>query len=263
MLNQKNTSRKAIYDWFVNLTGDENVKLGEGGLVDAYDEDGVTNSLITKEDHFKFRKQAFAEIYHSGGQIGFDGIIQKALYFGQSILSQQPADYLGQKCGMDSDDNIAIDLRGNVLTCQNVSAAETSMNGNSHKIGTLDDFNNIQLNTSTHWSSRPHCSKCPVLHLCKGACMFLENKYWETSCANSYSDNVVLFSLAFFQLTGGFMPFIIDSEELPDVRKDIWGDAMTHEEDKVRKIIPIKVINEKVGEIDNVQVYGKSRIDSV
>ena len=39
MMNVKNKSRKAVYDWFVNLTGDPNVLLGEGGIVDAYDEE--------------------------------------------------------------------------------------------------------------------------------------------------------------------------------------------------------------------------------
>jgi uncharacterized protein len=263
MLNSKNTSRKAIYDWFVNLTGDENVQLGEGGIVDAYDEDGITNSLITKKDHFDFRKQAFSELFHCEGKIGFNSILMKALYFGQSVLNHQPAEYLGQKCGMDDGGNIAIDLRGNVITCQNVSAAETAMNGNSHKIGTIDDYENIKLNTATHWSSRPHCSSCPVLHLCKGACMFLENKYWETSCSNSYSDNIVLFSLVFYELTGGYMPFMIESDTLPDERKDIWGDILKHEEVKTKKIIPIKVVNETVGELDGVAVYGKSRIEPV
>ena len=215
MLNQKNTSRKAIYDWFVNLTGDENVQLGEGSLVDAYDEDGVTNSLITKKDHFDFRRQAFGEFVQTSGNIGFKGLITKIGAFGQAVLSHQKADYLGQKCGMDDEGVIAVDLRGNVITCQNVSAAETAMNGNSHKIGSLDDFDNVKLNTATHWSKRDNCSNCPVLHLCKGACMFLEDKYWETSCSNAYSDNVVFFALAFMEITGGYIPTLIKSETLP------------------------------------------------
>lgn len=263
MLNQKNTSRKAIYDWFVNLTGDENVKLGEGSLVDAYDEDGVTNSLITKEDHFKFRQQAFGEIISSNGRIGFDGVLLKAAGFGYDVLTHKEADYLGQKCGMDGENVIAVDLRGNVITCQNVSAAETAMNGESHKIGSLDDYSNVKLNTSTHWSNRNNCSSCPVLHLCKGACMFLEGKYWETSCANSYSDNVALFSLAFMEITGGYIPTLIKSDTLPLERQDIWGTRFEHKEEPKRKIIPLKVINEQVAEIDDVPVYGKSRIETL
>lgn len=264
MLNQKNTSRKAIYDWFVNLTGDENVKLGEGGIVDAYDEDGATNSLLTKADHFKFRQQAFGEILESQGTIGFDSIIGKIAMFAQGVLSHQKADYLGQKCGMDGEHVISVDLRGNVITCQNVSAVETAMNGESHKIGSLDDYDNVKLNTSTHWSNRKHCSECPVLHLCKGACMFLEGKYWDISCSNSYSDNVALFSLAFMEITGGYIPTLIKGENLPLERQDIWGTKFEHIETyKPMKTIPIKVVTEVNSTIDEIPVYGKSRIEPV
>jgi uncharacterized protein len=264
MLNSKNTSRKAIYDWFVNLTGDDNVVLGEGGIVDAYDEDGATNSLITKEDHFKFRQQAFGELLGSEAKMGFIGIGGKMAAFTHALLSHQKADYLGQKCGMDGDNVIAVDLRGNVITCQNVSSAETAMNGNSHKIGTLDDYDNVKLDTSTHWSKRDNCSNCPVLHLCKGACMFLEGKYWDISCANSYSDNVALFALVFTVLTDGYVPTLIESDNLPLDRKDIWGNRFTHEETvKPVKTFPIKVVAEKVSVIDDVPVYGKSRIEQI
>ena len=77
MLNSKNQSRKEIYDWFVNLTGDEDINLGEGAIVDAYDEDGITNSLLTKKDHFEFRQKAFSEIFSTEGKIGFRSQIEK------------------------------------------------------------------------------------------------------------------------------------------------------------------------------------------
>jgi hypothetical protein len=63
MLNYKNQSRKEIYDWFVILTGDERVILVAGSMVDAYDEEGISYSLITKKEHFDFRQKAFGELY--------------------------------------------------------------------------------------------------------------------------------------------------------------------------------------------------------
>lgn len=263
MLNSKNQSRKAIYDWFVNLTGDENVNLGEGGIVDAYDEDGITNSLITKQDHFKYRQQAFGEIYASGGKIGFNSIIMKMAGFGQSLMNQQPASFLGQKCGMDGENVIAVDLRGNVITCQNVSAAETSKNDEPHLGGNLDDYDNVKFTSSTHWSNRKECPSCPVLHLCKGACMFLDKKFWDISCANAYSDNVAMFALVFSQVTGGYIPTLIEGEGLPLERKDIWGTIYEHKEEPVKRPFPIKVVTEQVAVIDEVPVYGKSRIESI
>lgn len=257
MLSAKNKSRKAIYDWFVNLTGDEHIALGEGSIVDAYDEDGLTNSLQSKQDHFEFRRQAFSDIYSTNGKIGFIGQINKIDDFTRSVLSQSHAKYLGQKCGMDNEHALAVDLHGNVLTCQNVSAVEVSKNGQSHLGGNLKDYDNVKITTSTHWSNRENCSSCPVLHLCKGACMFLEGKFWETSCANSYSDNVSLFALAIEKMTG-YIPTLIKGDGLPLDRQDIFGTTFQHEDAPKKKIIPIKVISNIGNSIDGVSVYGKA-----
>ncbi len=258
MLSKNNQSRKAIHNWFIDLTGNENIVLGEGTIVDAYDEDGITNSLTTKEEHFNFRRNAFKEILENDGYIGFQAIIDKIDSFSRAVLSQSDAKYLGQKCGMDDAHVLAVDLHGNVLTCQNVSAVETSKNGESHLGGTLSDYDNVSITTSTHWSNRDACPKCPVLHLCKGACMFLDNKYWETSCANAYSDNVPLFALAIQKMTG-YIPTLIKGDGLPLERQDIFGTNFKHEEKPVRKIIPIQVVSEMT-KVNDIEVYGKARV---
>jgi uncharacterized protein len=262
MLNSKNQSRKEIYDWFVNLTGDENVKLGEGSLVDAYDEEGISNSLITKKEHFEFRKKAFGELYGTGGKIGFVAQLGKIDSLISSILNHTEAKYLGQKCGMDDEHTIAVDLRGNVMTCQNVSSLEISKNGESHHGGNLSDYSNVELKSVTHWSNRKECPECPVLHICKGACMFLDEKFWDISCANAYSDNVALFASAFTLITNGYVPTLIKSDTLPLDRQDIFGTIFQHGEEKDRKkIIPIKVVKEIVGVVNDIPVYGKSRLE--
>lgn len=261
MMNSKNTSRKAVYEYFVELTGDPSVRIGEGSIVDAYDEDGASNSLQTLEEHFNYRRQSFSEIFASNGQIGVTTVLDKIDGFTKSTLAHNHSKYLAQKCGMDNENTIAIDLRGNVITCQNVSATETAMNGESHLGGSITDMDNVVIKTSTHWTSRKECSGCPVLHLCKGACMFLDKKYWDISCANAYSDNVPLFALSFEKITG-YIPVLIKHDDLPIERQDIWGVKFKHEEKQVKKIIPIKVVSEKVAVIDDVEVYGKSRLES-
>lgn len=260
MMNAKNKSRKEVYEWFVNLTGDKFVNLGEGGIVDAYDEDGITNSLQTLEEHFEYRRTAFADIFTTRGEIGFQGQIRKIDTFTRNILGHSNAKNLNQKCGMDDENTLAVDLRGNVLTCQNVSALEISKNGEPHLGGNLDDFDNVALKSVTHWSNRKECSSCPVLHLCKGACMFLDKKFWDISCANAYSDNIPFFALSFEMITG-YIPTLIKADGLPLERQDIWGTIYKHEEKPVKKIIPIKVVSEVIGKIDDVEVYGKSRVE--
>jgi uncharacterized protein len=262
MMNSKNKSRKAVYDWFVDMIGDPNIQLGEGGIVDAYDEDGVTNSLQTKQEHFEYRRLSFSDIYTTQGQIGFVNIISKINGLVHNILTHSNAKYLGQKCNMDDEHSLAVDLRGNVMTCQNVSALETSKNGESHFGGTLQDYDNVEIKSSTHWSNRKECSGCPVLHICKGACMFLDKKFWDISCANAYSDNVSLFALAIEAITG-YIPTLIKNDELPLDRQDIFGTIFEHKEDVKKKIIPIKVVTEVVGEIEGVEVYGKAKLAEI
>lgn len=231
MLNRSNTSRRDIYQWFVNLTGDESVRLGEGTLIDAYDDDGVAASLKSDAEHWLFRQTAFTDIWDTNGEIGFDGIIGKINAFMDSARKQVPAFTLGQKCGMDRHDTLAIDLRGNVLTCQNTSAVERAPNGQPHRAGHISNMRSVAVRSSTHWSEREHCSKCPVIHLCQGSCMFLEGDRWDVSCANAYSDNIALFALAFARLTGGFIPVIIepiDADDFPANRRDIWGGGAGH-----------------------------------
>lgn len=261
MLNAKNQSRKAIYDWFVELTGNPDIQLGEGTIVDSYDEDGMQNSLQTLEEHFQFRRTGFSDIFTTQGKIGFMGILSKINNFTQSILTHHDSKSLGQKCGMDNENTLAIDLRGNVLTCQNVSSLEISKNGESHLGGNLDDYDNVAIKTSTHWSSRAECPKCPVLHLCKGACMFLDKKFWDISCANAYSDNVALFALAIQNITG-YIPTLIKQDELPLERQDIFGTVYEHKEPEKKRIIPIKVVSEVIGKLDGVAVYGKSHLEA-
>ena len=185
--------------------------------------------------------------------------LDKINQFTNAVLSQSNSVYLGQKCGMDDEHVLAVDMHGNVLTCQNVSAVETGKNGESHLGGNLDAYEDVAIKTSTHWSNRDSCSSCPVLHLCKGACMFLDNKFWEISCANAYSDNVALFALSIYKMTG-YIPTVIKAEGLPLDRQDIFGTVFKHEETPIRKIIPIKVVSEVVGKIDDVEIYGKSRV---
>jgi uncharacterized protein len=179
-----------------------------------------------------------------------------------SILSHRESKYLGQKCGMDDEHTISVDLRGNVMTCQNVSSLEISKNGESHHGGTLDNYSDVELKSVTHWSNRKECPECPVLHICKGACMFLDEKYWDISCANAYSDNVALFAAAFTVMTNGYIPTLIKSDTLPLDRQDIFGTIFEHNEENKKKIIPIKVVKEIIGTVDDVAVYGKSRLET-
>ena len=92
--------------------------------------------------------------------------------------------------------------------------------------------------------------------------MFLDEKFWDISCANSYSDNIPFFVLAIQDITG-YIPTLIKGDGLPLERQDIFGTIYEHKEDLKKKIIPIKVISEKIGVIEGVEIYGKSKVETI
>jgi uncharacterized protein len=240
MLNRENQSRAAIQAFFVELIGDPKVLIGEGGFVDAYDAGGIAQSLRPEEFH-SFRRQAFHDIRH--GKAGrISSVRDRVMSFVNSLRFERPASSLGQKCGMDRLDSIAVDLKGNVLTCQNVSAAALAPNGESHRIGHTSRLGQVALKTATHWSHRIECPGCPVLQICKGSCMFLQGSLWEASCGNAYSDALPIFTAGIEFLTG-LVPVHIEGD-LPETRKDVFGFSKPGEagESANRKPFPIPVV---------------------
>jgi uncharacterized protein len=218
MMHRQNASRAAVQEWFVARFG-PGVRIGEGVFIDPYDRGGAANSLRPSEHH-EYRARSFSEL-RSGRVSAFSVAHSKMRGFHEALAKRRPASALGQKCGMDRDENIAVTLKGDVLTCQNVSPVSRAMNGESHKIGTVDKLNEVRLTTSTHWSHRDECKNCPVLHLCGGACMFLEGRLFEMGCDNSFSDNIAFFAGTIEHLTG-MIPVHIEGPQRPE-RQWIWG----------------------------------------
>lgn len=240
MVNRSNQSRAAIQAFFAELTGDPDVMIGEGGFVDAYDDGGRALSLKPDEFH-AFRRLAFQEIRQ--GKAGrISSVRDRTMSFVNSLRFKRPASSLGQKCGMDRADSMAVDLKGNVLTCQNVSAAAVAPNGEPHRIGHTKQMQDVALKTAAHWSHRQECPGCPVLQICKGACMFLEGPLWDVSCDNAYSDALPIFAAGIEFLTG-LVPVHIEGE-LSEERKDIFGfsEQARAPRDSPTKPFPIAVV---------------------
>jgi uncharacterized protein len=139
---------------------------------------------------------------------------------------------------MEHPDTIAVDLKGNVLTCQNVSSESVGPNGQSHLGGHITDLDSVEIKTMTHWSQRKMCRGCPVLQSCSGTCSFLEGPLRWQGCDNSYDDNIAHFAIA-FELMTGYVPIYIEplDGELPEYRRELWEVVQS---EKPKKMIPIK-----------------------
>lgn len=161
-------------------------------LVTPYDSSGL--KYVSDKNHAReLINKVFKDLlslYPHHLQVGMLGKKLNDLYLSFSTL--RTSDSVGQACSMDLPTSIAVDLDGNVLTCQNVTAS------GGHKIGTVDEFNSIQLNTSIHWSHRSECTKCPVVQVCKGSCMFLKGELWSGACNQHFIWSLAHFSLALY-----------------------------------------------------------------
>ena len=227
MIHKGNPSRANVQKWFLNKVG--TINIGEGGTVDAYDEGGKNMSWSTNEEHIEYRSNAFADII-KGGANNFIIKQQKIESFINTLKSQRPAEALNQKCGMDDPSTIAVDMNGNITTCQNVTASSSNTAGVSHNIGNLSDGNEglekIKINAGTSWVDRKECGDCPVLQLCQGSCLFLapDSDYWNISCNNAYSDNVVWLAASLYEITRGLVLFRIEGPEgFREERRNIFG----------------------------------------
>lgn len=238
MLHADNRSRAHVQAWLQERFG-QDVRIGEGSFIDPYDDGGLASTFQTPADHISFRAMAFKEL-RLGMASNFGVAQQKVMDFVKSIQTARPASALVQKCGMDKADNLAVDLHGNVLTCQNVSAASTAPNGQPHQIGHLSNLQAVKMRTATHWSQRANCASCPVLQLCKGSCMFLEGRLWDAGCDAAYSDNVPFLAAAIEYLTG-CLPYYIEGD-LREDRKDIFGQVHGVPDAPKKRVIPIQPV---------------------
>ena len=193
VLTREHHDLKALKVWFAEKVG-PSACVGLEGVVNVYDaatllgpgrfEPAQLNSLTWS---------VFEALVVDPNAFGLGAKIRDVY---ASLQRRRPIEALGQKCGMDREDTIAVDLRGNVMTCQNTGAKGV------HRIGHVSDFGGIALDTATHFAFRDECMSCPVVQLCKGSCMFLEGEFFKQSCANEFAFNMGVLMAAIWRLTG-------------------------------------------------------------
>ncbi len=193
VLTRENHSLETIANWFRARLGPD-APLSLEGVVNTYDAATLFGSgSFTEDDLRHLSDEVFYALANDPGAFGLGTRLKE---FTDSLIEHRPITALGQKCGMDRADDIAVDLLGNVMTCQNTGAKGV------HKIGHVEAFEDIALDNGTHFAFRPDCMACPVVQLCKGSCMFLEGEFFAQSCRNEYAYNLGILRAALYHPTG-------------------------------------------------------------
>lgn len=199
-----------LWMWFEQRLG--TVKVNVEDVVTDYG--GATMS----DEQLKAIYESVRTYAKSGLAMAFPRLRWSMLQFMATLALKKPLLGGHQVCGMDRHDSLAVDLNGNVLTCQNAGAAS------GHKIGSVECLDDVSLN-STSYMARPNCTSCPVVHLCYGSCMFLKDADFESSCRSSYWFNLAILEGVVHLLTGETV-----------VNISGWKPA------QARRVIPIKVM---------------------
>lgn len=196
VLTLGNHSLKAILDHLCRKMDDNTVVLSTEGIVSIYEPAVEFLMPKTEDDHRVMRRQIYADSKEDGVVYRCNVMYSTIKQFIVGLQNERPAMANWQKCGMDKPDSIAMDLDGNLLTCQNTSSLT------EHKIGTLDDIDNAQLTTSKHWSQHENCQNCPVVQMCRGSCMYLDGKDRWPTCNGHFTFYVAMLAAAIGSMTG-------------------------------------------------------------
>lgn len=215
VLTVKNYSLHKVREYIAEKMGltPMEIPLTTEEIMLPYDAGGMMLSPTLPEEQKQMREVLFEEAAF-GTTLSVSTVFQKLDDFFNSIKTQRPFTVFGQKCGMDSPDILAVDLKGNAMTCQNTNA-----NLPKHNIGKTENIKAMEMTLVHHFRTRSECVRCPVVQLCKGACLFLENEFWTKACDVSYNYNVAMLGAAMYRLTGGILRYI---EGTP--RRDNMGD---------------------------------------
>ena len=198
VLTKKNPDPVETMHWFqkaFDMPNITDITVIFEGVVNIYHDEAKTTQDFSQAD-YNYLRESVADGIIEGTLLKSSTFRNMVDYFIDGLKTARPSVTLGQKCGMDRSDRISVDLKGNVMTCQNTGAK------GKHGIGTVAEFDKIRLNTSTHWAHREECNNCPVLQLCRGACMYLEGDNWYHTCQNEYYYKSGVLAGAIYVLTG-------------------------------------------------------------
>lgn len=195
VLTPANADLATTRAWFVDKLGDPEVAVDTEGVVGIYDEAALPAAGWSEADYRRLH-EGIVTAFETGDILHWRSLREKAQDFVRSLQRGRPAHALGQKCDMDAPDQLAVDLHGHVLTCQNTAAR------GRHRIGHVERMEEVRLDTATHWSHRECCTHCPVVQLCRGGCMFLEGLPFARTCENEYRFNLAILAGVLRSVTG-------------------------------------------------------------
>ena len=222
MLTSKNSSRKAINDWFLQEIGHSQFSLGEGKFIYPMGPEHYDLCFTDKKQIQQYALKNLREIRHcQAPNMVYRNLALQA--FRDSLAEHTKSDSVitVSVCGIHLPYRLDVDTHGNVLTCQNFSPDHIMPSGKPNKLGELGGGTLIDAHIAT-WRDYDMCGVCPILHLCQGGCPSnLGSEGKKLECNNNYADGIGFFATVIEEVTG-YLPYHIEGP-LPEDRKELFG----------------------------------------
>ena len=192
VLSPANTDVDAIADFFKVKLG--NIHLNFEGIMTHV---GVQDSelMFTAEQMLTLQKNIFKALTREGWD-KFPALTGESDRLLTALVKRTKLNPNAVKCMMSREDNAAINLRGDFLSCHDHCTEEGC-------VGTIEAPEAVDI--SKHfkpWSEREKCKKCLVLTLCRGACPQIEGLARTLTCKNEFSYHFAVFQAVFWLLFG-------------------------------------------------------------
>lgn len=141
------------------------------------------------------------------------------------LLRCETVAQIGSRCETDSPEHLIVKLDGNVLQCQNTNA--------HGEYGNIAHMDKVGVDGFYMWNHRPTCRKCPIVHLCYGACPALKGNGFVDSCNVNWAYYSALFKFAVSR---------IFRDELVSIEGDILRPQRELVETKHGKAVSLKKV---------------------
>lgn len=192
VLSPANTDVDAIADFFKAKLG--NIHLNFEGIMTHV---GVQDAelMFTPEQTLTLQKNIFKALTREGWD-KFPALTGESDQLIKKLVRRTRLNPKAVKCMMNRTDNVAINLKGDVLSCHDHCTEE----GYVGHISAMD-----KVDISKHfkpWSQRQKCRECLVLSMCRGACPQIESLARSLTCKNEFAYHFAVFQAVFWLLFG-------------------------------------------------------------
>lgn len=192
VLSPANTDVDAIADFFKAKLGD--IHLNFEGIMTHV---GVQDSelMFTPEQILTLQKNIFKALTREGWD-KFPALTGECDQLIKKLVKRIKLNPKAVKCMMNRDDNAAINLKGDVLSCHD-HCTEEGYVGHISEMGKVDISKHFK-----PWSERQKCRECLMLSMCRGACPQIEGLARTLTCKNEFAYHFAVFQAVFWLLFG-------------------------------------------------------------